>query len=391
MSEKITRRDTLKRGLTATALLALAESAIPALAQNADDAQFTDYPANFTVGGDGKPRRTFDHRTLDGLITPKDKFFVIQHYNQPEINPDAYTLKLTGMVNKQMRLSLADLKKMRSTEMILGYECSGNRPAGFQGLSSCGRFTGVPLRNVLNEAGVGSKAREVVFFGTDRGDQEVVFRQQTFKLNQQFGRSITLENAMKPEPILVWALNGDPLTVPQGAPVRLIMPGHYGVCNVKWLSEIHLQEDRYLGNFQGRWYRSVVGVGGTGEDLDLNTQWIETEITRIHMKSSISRVKKAGNGYQIMGFVLNDGTPLRSVEVKIDDGPWQKATLDKANTKYSWKLFSYNWEGAASGEHTIVSRATDEEGNVQPTLEELKRKKTFLEDNAQFPRKVKIG
>jgi DMSO/TMAO reductase YedYZ molybdopterin-dependent catalytic subunit len=391
MREQITRRETLRRGLTATALLALAERAIPALAQSADDVPFTDYPANFTVGGDGKPRRTFDHRTLDGLITPKDKFFVIQHYNQPEINPDTYKLKITGMVNKPLQLSLADLKKMRSTDMILGYECSGNRPAGFQALSSCGRFTGVSLRSVLNEAGVGSKAREAVFFGTDRGDQEVVFRQQTFKLSQQFARSLTLENAMKPEPMLAYALNGDPLTVPQGAPLRLMMPGYYGVCNPKWLSEIHLQEDRFLGNFQGRWYRSVVGVGGTGEDLDLNTQWIETEITRIHLKSSISRVKKAGNAHQILGFVLNDGTPLRSVEVKIDDGPWQRATLDKANTKYSWKLFSYNWEGATPGEHTIVSRVTDEEGHVQPSVEELKRKKTFLEDNAQFPRKVKIG
>ena len=196
---------------------------------------------------------------------------------------------------------------------------------------------------------------------------------------------------MKPEPMIVYALNGDPLTVPQGAPVRLMMPGYYGVCNVKWLSEIHLQEDRYLGNFQGRWYRSVVGVGGTGEDADLNTQWVENEITRIHLKSSISRVRKTGNNHQILGFVLNDGTPIRSVEVKIDDGPWQKATLDRANTKYSWKLFSYAWEGATPGEHTIVSRVTDEDGNVQPTAEELKRKKTFLEDNSQFPRKVRIG
>jgi len=391
MSAQITRRETLRRGLTVAGILAMAERAVPALAQGETDVPFTDYPANFTVGGNGFPRRTFDHRTLDGLIVPKDKFFVTQHYNQPEIDANTYRLKLTGMLNEPAELSLADLRKMRSTEMIVGYECSGNRPASFQGLSSCGRFTGVPLREVLNQAGVGAKAREVVFFGSDRGEQEVIFRQQTYKLNQQFGRSLTLENAMKPDPMIVYALNGDPLTVPQGAPVRLLMPGYYGVCNVKWLSEIHLQEDRYLGNFQGRWYRSVVGVGGTGEDLDLNTQWIETEVTRIHLKSSISRVRKTGSNHQILGFVLNDGTPIRSVEVKIDEGPWQKATLDRANTKYSWKLFSYTWDGATPGEHTIVSRVTDEEGNVQPTAEDLKRKKTFLEDNSQFPRKVRIG
>jgi DMSO/TMAO reductase YedYZ molybdopterin-dependent catalytic subunit len=202
---------------------------------------------------------------------------------------------------------------------------------------------------------------------------------------------MTIENATGPDPILAWAMNGEPLTVPQGAPLRLIVPGWYGVANVKWLSEIHLQEDRFLGNFQARWYRSIVGVGGTGTDTDQDTQWMEAEISKLHLKSAIARVKKAGNALTIVGFVLNNGTPLRSVEVKIDSGEWQKATLDPANTKYSWKLFSYRWEGAAPGDHTIVSRVTDAEGNVQPTLDDLKTKKTFLEDNAQFPRKIRVG
>jgi len=388
---KMSRRDTLKQGLSFAGFLALADSVLPALAQGATDVPFTDYPASFTTGGTGMPRRTFDIRTIDGFTVPADKFFVLQHFNQPQIDPATYRLKLSGMVNKPLDLSLSDLRKMRSTDLVAGYECSGNSPRSFQSLSSCGRFTGVPLREVLNHAGVGAKAREVVFLGTDRGDADVVFRQQTFKLNQQFGRSITLENALKPEPMLAWALNGEPLTLPQGAPLRVIMPGWYGVANVKWLAEIHLQEDRYLGNYQARWYRSVLGVGGTGEDADPGTQWLETEITRLHLKSAIARVRKIGATHQIFGFVLNDGTPLKSVEVKIDEGPWQKATLDPANTKYSWKLFTYQWEGATPGAHTMVSRVTDAEGNVQPTADELKRKKTFLEDNSQFTRKITIS
>ena len=389
--QTISRRDTLKHGLSVAGLLALADSALPVLAQGETDVPFTDYPATFNPGGTGLPRRTFDIRTIDGFTVPKDKFFVLQHYNQPQIDPTTYRLKLTGMVNKPVDLSLADLRKMRSTDLVAGYECSGNSPRSFQSLSSCGRFTGIPLRDVLKHAGVGGRAREVVFLGTDRGDSDVVFRQQTFKLNQQFGRSITLENALKPEPLLAWALNGEPLTLPQGAPLRLIMPGWYGVANVKWLSEIHLQEDRYVGNYQARWYRSLVGVGGTGEEADPGTQWLETEITRIHLKSTIARVRKTGSTHQIFGFVLNDGTPLKWVEVKIDDGPWQKATLDPGNTRYSWKLFTYTWEGATPGPHTMVSRVTDAEGNVQPTADELKRKKTFLEDNSQFPRKITIS
>jgi DMSO/TMAO reductase YedYZ molybdopterin-dependent catalytic subunit len=260
-----------------------------------------------------------------------------------------------------------------------------------QGLSSNGRFTGVRLRDVLKRAGVGDRAREVVFFGTDRGKEGVVFRQQTFKVEQQFARSITLEHAMKPEPLLAYALNGQPLTRDNGFPLRLVMPGWYGVANVKWLSEVHLQEDRFLGNFQARWYRTVRTVGGSGGETDPETQWVETEVTRLQLKSVIARVRRTAGAHQVLGFVLNDGTPLKSVEVQIDGGAWQRAALDPANTQHSWKLFTYRWNGATPGEHTLVSRATDANGVVQPTVADLARKKTFLEDNSQFPRKVRIG
>jgi DMSO/TMAO reductase YedYZ molybdopterin-dependent catalytic subunit len=230
-----------------------------------------------------------------------------------------------------------------------------------------------------------------VFFGTDRGKEDIVFRQQTYKLEQQFARSITLEHAMKPEPMLAYALNGQPLDRDHGFPVRLIMPGWYGIANVKWLAEVHLQEERFLGNFQARWYRTLRGVGGTGEDADPGTQWVENEVSHLQLKSVLARVRKKASGYQVLGFVLNDGTPLKSVEVSVDGGPWQPATLDKANTQFSWKLFNFDWKGATPGEHTLVSRATDANGIVQPPAADLKRKKTFLEDNAQFPRKITIA
>ena len=90
--------------------------------------------------------------------------------------------------------------------------------------------------------------------------------------------------------------------------------------------------------------------------------------------------------------ILNDGTPIKSVEVKVDDGPWQQATIDKATTaKFSWKLFSYSWTGTAPGEHIVVSRVTDANGLVQPTEKDLENKKTFLEDNSQHPRKIMVA
>ncbi len=388
----MTRRDTLKRGAAAAALLALVpEWAVPALAQGEVDVPFTDIPATFNPAPANGARRMLDIRKIDGNITPNDQFFFIQHYNKPEIDLATYKLRFTGLVTKPTELSLPDLQGMRSVDLVNGYECSGNSGGAIQGLSSNGRFTGVRLRDVLRRVGVDDAAREVVFFGADKGNEDVVFRQNTLKVQQQFARSITLENAMKPDPMLAWALNGKPLDRDHGAPLRLIIPGWYGVANVKWVSEIHLQENRFLGNFQARWYRTVRVVGGTGELTDADTQFVETEVTHMNLKSVIARVRKNGDSHQVLGFVLNDGTPLKSVEVKVDEGPWQKATLDPSNSQFSWKLFSYKWDGATPGDHTIVSRAIDAKGAAQPTSAELSRKKTFLEDNSQFPRKIHIG
>ena len=105
-----------------------------------------------------------------------------------------------------------------------------------------------------------------------------------------------------------------------------------------------------------------------------------------------ARHERRGRRCKVHGFVLNDGTPLKSVEVRVDEGPWRPAAFD-ASTKdrYSWKLFTYDWKDAAPGAHTLVSRVTDVNGLVQPTTEALENKKTFLEDNAQFPRTVTIS
>ena len=198
-------------------------------------------------------------------------------------------------------------------------------------------------------------AREFVFFGADHGKEEVEFRTQKYEVDQQFGRSLSREKALSQEPLLAYALNGEPLTRHQGSPLRLLVPGWYGVANVKWLSHIHLQEDQYLGKYQARWYRTL-----RGETIDGQVQWKEAAITHMQLKSFIARVSRDGSRHKVLGVVLNDGTAIRSVEVKVDDGPWQPATIDPAtNGKYSWKLFNYTWTGATPGEHTLVSRVTD--------------------------------
>ena len=387
MARHNTRREILKRGLAVAGLgvLGFPEWAMPALAQGETVVPFTDLPAtiNLTPAAD---RRIIDIRNIAGALTPRDQFFTTQHYGHPDVDPVTYRLKIAGLVERPVSFSLDELKRMRSTDIVFGFECSGNRRP-LQGLSSNGRWTGVPLRIVLDRAGIKAQAKELVFFGADHGEEEVDFRGTITKVDQQFGRSLSREKALSPEPMLAYALNGEPLTKHQGVPLRLIVPGWYGVANVKFLSEIHVQEEQYLGKFQARWYRTLKGEMVNGE-----MKWKETAISHLQLKSFIARVSRVGNTHNVFGVVLHDGTPIRSVEVSVDNGPWQPATLDPSTKeKYSWKLFNYTWNGATAGEHTLISRVTDVTGKVQPTLEELATKKTFLEDNSQHPRKVMVA
>lgn len=387
MSTQHTRRDLLRGGLAVAGLgvLGYPEWALPVLAQGETAVPFTDLPPTFNAN----PRvdtRLLDIRTIDGAFTPRDRFYTTQHYGHPEVDPAAFRLKVTGLVTTKLSLSLDELKKMGGRELVAGFECSGNRRP-FQGLASNGRWTGVPLKTVLDKAGVKAGAREFVFFGADKGEEEVDFRADKFKVEQQFGRSLPREKALSPEPFLAWAMNGEPLTKHQGFPLRLVVPGWYGVANVKWLSQVHVQDEVYLGKYQARWYRTL-----RGETIDGETKWKEAAVTHMQLKSFVARVTKVGTANKVLVVALNDGTPLKSVEVKVDDGPWLPAALDPATSgKYSWKLYTYTWTGATPGEHTLVSRATDINGQVQPTVEQLASKKTFLEDNSQYPRKVMVS
>jgi DMSO/TMAO reductase YedYZ molybdopterin-dependent catalytic subunit len=387
MTIQSTRREILVGGLAAAGLgvLGIPEWALPALAQSETVVPFTDIPDN--VRWETPPdRRLLDVRTISGPFTPADKFATTQHYGHPEVDPATFKLKVSGLVDRPKALSLDDLKKLGATDLVAGFECSGNR-GPVQGLCGNGKWTGVPLKTVLDSAGVKASAREFVFFGADHGEEEIEWRTQKFKLDQQFGRSLTREKAMSPEPFLAWGLNGAPLTKHQGSPLRLIVPGWYGVANVKWLSEVHVQQDAYLGKYQARWYRTL-----RGEMIDGEMKWVESAVTHMNPKSFVARVTKEGSNHKVLGVVLNDGSPLKLVEVKVDEGPWQPATIDPATKdKFGWKLFTYTWTGATPGPHTLVSRVTEMSGKVQPTEQDLENKKSFLEHNPQSPRKVMIS
>jgi DMSO/TMAO reductase YedYZ molybdopterin-dependent catalytic subunit len=280
MASQKNRREILKGGLAFAGLsvFGLPEWALPALAQGETIVQFSDQPAttNFAPAVD---RRTTDLRKIDGAFTPKDQFFTTQHYGHPEVDITTFRLKISGLVDRPKQLSLDELKKTGTTDLVAGFECSGNRRP-LQGLSGNGRWTGVPLKTVLDSTGVKAAAREFVFFGADHGEESVEFRTTPpLKVDYQFGRSLERAKALSSDPFLAWALNGEPLTKHQGSPLRLIVPGWYGVSNVKWLSQIHAQEDQYLGKFQSRWYRTI-----RGEMIDGEMRWNETAVTHMQLK-----------------------------------------------------------------------------------------------------------
>ena len=383
------RRKALKTGVAMGGMAATASMPFwSSLALGAEEevVPFTDMPEGYTV----PPKQLGgiyyqDTSKIGSFYTPNDRFYVIQHYNQPQIEESAHQLKLTGLVNKELNLTLADLKKYPKFEIDAGFECGGNSPRLFQGLIGNARWGGVRLVDLLAEAGLDRDGTEVVFYGADKGMEKTRI-DLDMEVEQAFGRSMHADDATNPDIVLAYEMNGEPLPVFHGAPLRLVVPGWYGVANVKWLSQIHVQDSRYMGRFMGRDYVTLSKRNIGGEE-----RWEERSVTRIQLKSSIVRVTRNGNNHTITGFVLNDGTPLRSVEVSIDGGPWQMAELDPANSKYSWKLFNYTWRNASRGEHTIVSRVTDVTGQVQATQDEMPEKPTRWENYAQFPRTVMIS
>ena len=385
MDKGVSRREVLRGGLALAGLAALGipDWAIPALAQDEVVAPFTDVPERFNPTP-ARPGHThfLDTREISSFYTPNDDFYLVQHYGQPEIDLASYELKITGLVDRPMQYTLDDLKQRRRMEQDVGFECGGNSNRLLHGLVGNARWAGLSLSELLQDSGVKPEGKEVVFFAADTGTEEI----RRTEVEQNFGRSLSIEDAMAPEVMLAYEMNEDPLPATHGAPLRLIVPGWYGIANVKWVVQIHVQDHRFMGRFMARDYVTLERSEISGEN-----RWTEHSVTRMRLKSVIVRVTRSGDTHKILGFILNDGSPLRAIEVRIDEGPWQPASIDEQSTRFSWKLFTYDWKGATPGEHTIVSRVIDDRGKVQPLQEEMPEKVTIWENNGQFPRKVMIS
>jgi DMSO/TMAO reductase YedYZ molybdopterin-dependent catalytic subunit len=296
-------------------------------------------------------------------VTPLDSFFVRSSFAVPCIDADTWRLSVGGLVQRPVTIGLGELQALGTTDMEAVMECAGNGrrlmspvPAGTPwelGAVSTGRFTGVPLMRLLETCGVDPRAVELVFAGADSGelpDGRVA----------HFERSLPVERAMDPSTLLVWAMNGEPLTPGHGYPVRLFVPGYYGVASVKWLERITAADTPFSGHFQTDRY--IYRAHPTHPD--------NTPVTRIHVRSVIALPEA---GQIVTGTVIVRGTAwsgygtVRRVQISGDGGAtWLDATLRTPASPRGPTIWSCEWTPPGTGEFELVARAEDSSGEVQP-------------------------
>ncbi|MDE2662351.1 MAG: sulfite oxidase [Gemmatimonadota bacterium] len=319
---------------------------------------------------------------VDSWITPTDQMFRVGHYGSPVIAESDWSLEIGGLVDRPRTFSLAELRARPRQEVVFTLECSGNRGRpSFMGAVHNARWAGARLADVLAEAGVQEAGIEVVFFGADEGEEEI--RGNT--VTQNFARSMSLEDAMDPGVILAWEMNGEPLPNEYGFPLRVIAPGWYGIANVKWLTRIELRDRRFMGKFMARDYVTL-----RAEERDGATVWTETSVGRVNINSVPAKVTRDGGAYAIHGAAW--GADIAAVEVRVDEGPWEPATLGEGQgDPHTWTFWRKDWD-ATPGRHAIVSRAIDADGNVQPAADDpmLVNKRTYWESNGQLTRDIVI-
>jgi sulfite dehydrogenase (cytochrome) subunit A len=311
------------------------------------------------------------HIFNDGPITPNDAFFVRYHLSDLPYNldPDKFTLEVKGKVDKPLKLSLRDLRKMRATEIVAVNQCSGNsrgffepRVAGGQlgnGAMGNARWLGVPLKAVLEMAGMQSGAKQVVFGGMDGPASETT---------PDFAKALDFDHAADGEVMLAYGMNGAPLPFLNGFPLRLIVPGYYGTYWVKHVNEITVIDNV----FDGFWMKSAYRIPDAPDNsIEPGTTPKATiPINRFTVRSFVTSVadgaKLRAGGTTLQGIAFDSGKGIKGVAVSTDGGKtWAQATLGKDLGKYSFREWKLPVKLAA-GSHDLKVRATSNSGETQP-------------------------
>jgi DMSO/TMAO reductase YedYZ molybdopterin-dependent catalytic subunit len=309
---------------------------------------------------------------LDGFtdwLTPIDRFFVRCHTYIPKVNLNEWNLKIDGVVEQPITLAMDDLKKFPRTELVGVLECAGNgrsfyrpRLPGAQwdfGSVGNARWTGVRLRDVLQKAGLKTSAKEILLDGADVPLGKM----------PDFQRTITADKALHPDTLLAYEMNGQALPVEHGFPLRVIAPGWAGDSWVKWLQHIEVLDHEFEGFWMKSAYRHPAHPVPPGTAVDPAEM---VPVTDLNIKSVIA--VPAGwakpGAVRIQGTAWSNASPVAKVDVSTDGGQnWKPAQLGGQRTKYGWRLWQYDWK-PAEGQYTLVSRATNMAGQMQPLTEE---------------------
>ena len=318
------------------------------------------------------PFETFN----EGAITPNDAFFVRYHLaNIPtSIDAETYRLEVKGTVAQPLSLSLADLKKMGHHEVVAINQCSGNsrgfsapRVFGAQlsnGAMGNARWVGVPLKTVLEKAGISATAKNVVFNGMDA---------PVLPTTSDFRKSLDVEHALSGEPILAWSMNGKDIPFLNGYPLKLIVPGYFGTYWVKHLSDIEVIDQPYTGHdavFMTTAYRvpdndcMCVAPGNVpAKTRPISTLAVRSFITSVMNGATLA----AGRPVELKGIAFDGGTGIKSVDVSIDGGnSWRTATLGKDLGRFSFREWRLAVSFKQNGPAVLMVRATGRNGDVQP-------------------------
>jgi len=296
---------------------------------------------------------------------PNARFYIRSHFHIPSLNADSYRLAIGGLVEHPLLLSLSDLRAMRSRSLVVTLECAGNGRTLFDppiegekwdlGAVSTAEWTGVPLAELLELAGVGRQAREVLFHGADGGTVEG--RSESI----WFERSLPIGDPNLNEAVLAYAMNGEPLSTPHGYPLRLIVPNWYAVASVKWLTNIDLIEQPFDGFFQADryWYQWERAGGVVSERVAV--QRVRALITEPNAGQVVGRGTLA-----IRGVAWSGAAPIERVEVSLGTGDWSVARLLGDHQPGCWRWWELIAEINQPGSCVVCARATDRNGHTQP-------------------------
>lgn len=298
-------------------------------------------------------------------ITPAGLHYLLIHYDIPVVDPATFRLEIAGAVERPLTLSLDDLKARERVAMPITFECAGNgrallrpRPVSQPWLTEAvgtAEWGGTPLAPLLREAGIAPSAIEVLCEGLDRGVEDDT--EQAYERAMPVG---DIEGAL-----LAWEMNGGPLPPQHGFPLRLVVPGWYGMQNVKWLTRITLIEQPFEGYQNAVSYRMYEADGTPGEPITLMPPRSLTMPPGVPEFSTRDRYVRPGH-VALMGRAWSGRGQIERVEVSTDNGAsFAPAELDPPLGEAAWRGWRFDWD-APEGRHVICSRATDSAGNTQP-------------------------